>query len=203
MPLIALTGGIASGKSLVSSRFAELGAVIVDADLLARQAVAPGSAGLARIIDEFGGDVLGADGALDRAGLGAIVFSQPDRLRALNAIVHPEVQRLAVEAFAAARDADPDTVIVYDVPLLAESAQRLAEQFDEIVVVSAPEEERIRRMVEDRGMSRRDAQDRIARQATEGQRLELADHVIDNSGTREATIEQVDALWLRLSGHRH
>jgi len=199
MRLIGLTGGIASGKSLVAARLKELGASIVDADALARDAVAPGSAGLARVIAEFGPSLRLPDGSLDRAALGAVVFRDPDRLAALNAIVHPEVQRLASAAFAAAGAADPDAIVVYDVPLLAENASRLAPQFDEIVVVTAPEDERVRRMVEDRGMSEADARDRIRHQATEDERLAIADRVIDNSGTREATIAQVDALWRSLA----
>ena len=199
MPLIGLTGGIAAGKSLVSSRLRELGAVVVDADVLSREAVAPGSPGLASVAEAFGPAVLLPDGSLDREALGAIVFADPQRLLALNAIVHPEVQRLAGEAFAAARAADPGAVIVYDVPLLAENAERLAGQFDEIVVVTADEDERVRRMVEDRGMTEREARARIASQASEADRLAIADRVVDNSGTREATIAQVDALWRSLA----
>ena len=202
MRLIGLTGGIASGKSLVSARLAELGAVVVDADVLARDAVAPGSAGLDQVIKEFGERLRLPDGSLDRAALGAIVFRDPERLAALNAIVHPEVQRLAAAAFAAAGQADPEAVVVYDVPLLAENAGRLAPQFGTIVVVTAPEDERVRRMVEDRGMTEGEARDRISHQATEEQRLAIADHVIDNSGSREATIAQVDALWRSLTAVR-
>lgn len=198
MRLIGLTGGIASGKSLVSARLAELGAVVVDADVLARDAVAPGSPGLERIVAEFGEALRLPDGSLDRTALGALVFHDPERLAALNAIVHPEVQRLASAAFAAAGEADPDAIVVYDVPLLAENASRLASQFDEIVVVTAPDSERVRRMVEDRGMSDEDARARIARQASEAERLAIADRVIDNSGSREATLAQVDALWRSL-----
>lgn len=202
MRLIGLTGGIASGKSLVSARLAELGAVVVDADVLARDAVAPGSPGLDQVIEEFGERLRLPDGSLDRAALGAIVFRDPERLAALNAIVHPEVQRLAAAAFAAAVQADPEAIVVYDVPLLAENAGRLAPQFDAIVVVTAPEDERVRRMVEDRGMTEAEARDRISHQATEEQRLAIADHVIDNSGSREATIAQVDALWRSLTAVR-
>jgi len=202
MRLIGLTGGIASGKSLVSTRLAELGAVVVDADALARLAVAPGTPGLARVLAAFGPELLLPDGSLDRAALGAVVFADAARLAELNSIVHPEVQRLASEAFAAAGEADPDAVVVYDVPLLAENASRLAHQFDEIVVVTAPESERVRRMVEDRGMTPADAAARISRQASEAQRLALADRVIDNSGSREATIAQVDELWRSLAAHR-
>lgn len=202
MRRIGLTGGIASGKSLVSARLAELGAVVVDADALARDAVAPGSPGLQRVLAEFGERLRLPDGSLDRPALGAIVFRDAERLAALNAIVHPEVQRLASAAFAAAESADPDAIVVYDVPLLAENAVRLAPRFDEIVVVSAPEEERVRRMVEDRGMSEADARSRIRSQASEEARLAIADHVIDNSGSREATLAQVDELWRSLSDVR-
>jgi len=199
--LIGLTGGIASGKSFVSARLAGLGAVVVDADLLAREAVAPGTPGLRRIAEEFGSELIGADGSLDRARLGSIVFGDPQRLAALNAIVHPEVQRLAAEAFAAAAAQDPDAIVVYDVPLLAENADRLAPQFDEIVVVTATEEARIQRMVAHRGMSVDEARARIAHQASDEERLALADRVIDNSGSREATLRQVDELWRSLAGH--
>lgn len=202
MRLIGLTGGIASGKSLVSARLAELGAHIVDADVLARDAVAPGTPGFDRIIDTFGEVLRTQDGSLDRSALGAIVFRDPDRLAVLNAIVHPEVQRLASAAFAAAGESDPDAIVVYDVPLLAENANRLAAQFDAIVVVTAPQDERVRRMVEDRGMTEQDAQDRIRRQASDEDRLALADYVIDNSGTRASTMTQVDALWRSLTGVR-
>ncbi len=200
MQLIGLTGGIAAGKSIVASRLRELGAVVVDADALARQAVAVGSPGLASIVAVFGDGVLRADGSLDRAALGAIVFGSSERLAALNAIVHPEVQRLATAAFAAARAEDPDATVVYDVPLLAENADRLAAQFDAIVVVTADEDERVRRMVEDRRMTEAEARGRIASQASDAQRLRLADHVIDNSGTREATLAQVEGLWAVLGG---
>lgn len=202
MRRIGLTGGIASGKSLVSARLAELGAVVVDADALARDAVAPGSPGLQHVLAEFGEHLRRPDGSLDRPALGAIVFHDAERLAALNAIVHPEVQRLASAAFAAAEAADPDAIVVYDVPLLAENASRLAAQFDEIIVVRAPEDERVRRMVEDRGMSEADARGRIRSQASEEARLAIADRVIDNSGSRAATLAQVDELWRSLSDVR-
>lgn len=198
MRLIGLTGGIASGKSLVSARLRELGAVVVDADVLAREAVEPGSPGLGRIVEAFGSGILRADGSLDRPALGALVFGDPERLAVLNAIVHPEVQRLATAAFEAAGRADPRAIVVYDVPLLAENADRLAPQFDEIVVVTADAEERVRRMVEQRGMTEAEARSRIASQATEAERLALADRVIDNSGSRDATLRQVDELWRAL-----
>lgn len=198
MRLIGLTGGIASGKSLVSSRLREHGATIVDADVLAREAVAAGSPGLAAVAAEFGQEVLAPDGSLDRPALGAIVFGDPERLARLNAIVHPEVQRLAREAFAAAAAADPHAVVVYDVPLLAETIGGRAERFDRIVVVAADPETRVRRMIEARGMSESEARARIAAQASEAQRLAIATDVIRNEGTKDEVIAAVDALWENL-----
>jgi len=197
MPLIALTGGIASGKSTVARRFQELGAVIVDADRLARVAVEPGSAGLAALTNEFGDEILAADGQLDRAALGSIVFADADARGRLNSIVHPEVSRLSRDAFAAAFEADPESVVLYDVPLLTEA--RGTGEFDSVIVVHAPVEERVRRMVEFRGMDEGDARQRVNAQATDEERLAIATYVVDASGTLEQTIQSVDALWPRLS----
>lgn len=197
MYLIALTGGIASGKSLVSSRFRELGAVIVDADVLAREVVEPGTPGLAAIAEAFGGGILTADGHLDRPALGAIVFADPQALRRLNGITHPAIWSRARELFAKAADLDPNAIVVYDVPLLVEGAEGRPMSFDLVVVVEAPEEVRIDRMVENRGMSRADAAARIRSQASDAARRAAADVVIDNSGSREHTYEQVDAIWSR------
>jgi dephospho-CoA kinase len=194
--LIGLTGGIASGKSTVAARLAQLGAVVVDADRLAREAVAPGSPGLAQIRETFGEGVIAADGSLDRAALGAIVFGDADALQKLNRITHPEVGRLSRERFAAARAANPDAVIVYDVPLLAEARDR--GEWDRIVVVDAPAELRVARLIEFRGMARDEAERRIASQAGDAERRAIADDVIDSSGTLEQTIERTDALWPRL-----
>ena len=196
MTLIGLTGGIASGKSTVAARLAEHGAVVVDADLLAREAVQPGSPGLAAIVREFGEQVLAADGSLDRPKLGAIVFQDPEALARLNAIVHPEVGRLSRERFGEAFAADPHAVVVYDVPLLAEA--RVADEFDRVVVVHAPADERVRRMVELRGMDEAEARRRVDAQASDEARLAIADEVIDASGSLEHTREQVDGLWRRL-----
>ncbi|MDH6180938.1 dephospho-CoA kinase [Microbacteriaceae bacterium SG_E_30_P1] len=195
MHLVALTGGIASGKSLVAARLAELGAVLVDADVLAREVVEPGSPALAAIADAFGPSVIATDGSLDRAALGAIVFSDDSSRELLNSITHPAVWNLAEERFARADEADPSAVVVYDVPLLAERSSHRPFAFDRIVVVEAPEETRIARMIRDRGMTRAEALARIAAQATDEQRRALADLVIDNGGSREHTLEQVDALW--------
>ncbi len=193
MPLIGLTGGIASGKSTVAARLAELGAVVVDADLLAREAVAVGSAGLARIREAFGDGVIAEDGSLNRPALGGIVFADPEALQTLNRITHPEVLRLSHEAFAAARAADPDAVIVYDVPLLAEARNR--GEWDLIVVVEAPASMRADRLVEHRGMARDEAERRIGAQAGDEQRRAIADLIIDSSGSLEDTVAGTDAIW--------
>lgn len=193
MPLIALTGGIAAGKSTVASRLSALGAVVVDADRLSRQAVEIGSPGLAAIAERFGESVIAADGSLDRPALGSVVFSDEAARADLNAIVHPEVSRLSHQAFEAAFAQDPDRVVIYDVPLLAES--RGAGEFDAVIVVHAPAEERIRRLVEIRNMTPAEAEGRVRAQADDAARLALADHVIDSSTSLEATITATDALW--------
>lgn len=195
MYLIALTGGIASGKSVVSGRLASHGAVVVDADILARRVVEPGTPGLARIADEFGPGVITPEGALDRAALGAIIFSDAEKRTALNAITHPEIQRLGDELFRAASAADPHAVGVYDVPLLVEAVHDRPRRYDLVVVVHADVETRIRRMVDLRGMTREEATHRVNSQASDAERLAIADVVIDSSGTLEHTLEQADELW--------
>ncbi|KAB1864992.1 dephospho-CoA kinase [Microbacterium algeriense] len=197
MPLIALTGGIASGKSTIARRLAEHGAVVVDADQIVRDVQSPGSPVLARIADTFGGAVIAADGSLDRAALGATVFGDPDQLAQLNAIVHPAVREESQRRFDAALAADPDAVVVYDVPLLVEA--RVDDPWDVIVVAHAPAAIRHRRLVELRGMDERAAQERIDAQVSDDRRLAIADVVIDTSDTIERTREQTDALWERLN----
>ncbi|UTX54445.1 dephospho-CoA kinase [Leucobacter aridicollis] len=202
MQLIALTGGIAAGKSTVGGRLAELGAIRIDADQLARDAVAPGSPGLAKVVSRFGVSLLEEDGSLNRAALGERVFASPEELQALNAIVHPEVRRLADEAIQAAARSRPDAVIVYEIPLLVESGVMPSEgglDWDMIVVAEAPVETRVARLVELRGMTEAEARNRIANQASDAARREIADVVIDTSGTKGETIEQVDALWRRIA----
>lgn len=196
MPLIALTGGIASGKSTIARRLAELGAVIVDADQIVRDVQAPGSAVLGRIGEVFGVDVIAEDGALDRAALGAKVFADPAQLARLNAIVHPAVRAESQRRFEAAASADPKTVVVYDVPLLVEA--RVDDPWDLIVVAHAPADERRRRLVELRGMAEHAAQERIDAQVSDERRLAIADEVIDTSGSLDETIRQTDALWERI-----
>lgn len=200
MDVIGLTGGIAAGKSVVSARLVALGAVVIDADLLAREAVAPGSPGLAGVRRRFGDAVLAPDGTLDRPALGALVFSDPAARADLNAIVHPEVHRLYRERLARIEADDPGAIVVYDVPLLVEA--RSADEFAAVVVVHAPAEVRVDRLVALRGMDRASAQERVAAQASDEERLAAADIVIDTSGTVAHTLEQVDALWERLVAER-
>lgn len=198
--IIGLTGGIAAGKSTVASRWRERGATIVDADLLAREAVAVGSFGLEQIRRQFGDSVIAADGSLDRAALGAIVFRDPVARADLNGITHPEVWRLAQERFAAIRAADSKAVAVYDVPLLAEAAADRPLRFDTVVVVHAPRATRIDRLIAERGMSRSEAERRIAAQASDEDRLALADHVVDASGTLDETLASADVVWDAITG---
>lgn len=191
---VGLTGGIASGKSAVSQRMAGHGAVIIDADQLARQAVAPGSEALAEIVEHFGEDMLTAEGRLDRAALGERVFGDESARERLNSIVHPRVRAEAARQREYVADG---SVVVEDIPLLIETGQQ--DRFDVVVVVQAPHEERVRRMVEDRGMSREEAESRVRAQASDKERAAAADVVLDNSGSPEELVRQVDDLWETLS----
>lgn len=195
MYLIGLTGGIASGKSVVSSRLAQRGAILVDADILAREVVGPGSDGLAAIAREFGASVISPDGSLDRAALGAIIFSDPEKRAKLNEITHPAVWRLALDRFARAEAEDPHAVVVYDVPLLVESSRSRPMRFDLVVVVHASSEVRLGRLMSDRGMTREEATHRLNSQASDAERLAIADVVIDSNGTLDETLQQADELW--------
>ena len=194
---MGLTGGIASGKSVVAARLAEHGAVVVDADRIAREVVEPGTPALRRIAEEFGSGVIAADGSLDRAALGAIVFADEGKRSILNSITHPAILELSQRRFAEAGAADPDAVVVYDVPLLSEVRGKA--EFDLVVVVSAPEEVRIERMVSLRGMSRAEAENRIRSQVPEAERRALADIIIESGGTLEETLAQADAVWDELA----
>lgn len=191
---VGLTGGIAAGKSVVARRLASLGAAVVDHDLLAREVVAAGSPGLQAVAEAFGPTVVGASGELDRAALGRVVFADVRARERLNALVHPRVRAAAAAREEQAR-ADGARVVVHDVPLLVETGQ--AGHFDELVVVDAPEELRVRRLVEGRGMTETDAWARLSAQAADEERLAAADVVLDGSGTVEDLERQVDDLWRR------
>jgi dephospho-CoA kinase len=199
MKLIGLTGGIASGKSTVAKRLVELGAVLVDADVLAREVVEPGTPGLAQIEHVFGPSVISPDGSLDRAALGAIIFADASKRKTLNSITHPAIWRRGTELFEAAKADNPDVVVIYDVPLLAEAAADRPMHFDQVVVVQADIDKRIDRMVELRGMSRPEAERRLHAQASDADRLKFADVVIDSNGTIEHTLAQVDSFWASLA----
>jgi len=200
--LIGLTGGIASGKSVVSERLAERGAVLIDADVLAREIVDAGTPALAEIVSEFGPEMVNEDGSLDRKALGALIFSDEQKRERLNAITHPKIWRRTKQLIADAEKHDPGAVVVYDVPLLAEAAGKRDLDFDLIVVVHADTGTRIRRMVEHRGMTRDEALHRMGSQASDTERLAIADVVIDNNGALPDTLAQVDRLWERVSATR-
>ena len=186
---IGLTGGIGSGKSTVSRLLAERGAVIVDADAIAREVVAPGTPGLAAVVDAFGGGVVAPDGSLDRPALAAVVFADSAARARLDAIVHPLVRARATELAAGA---PPDAVVVHDVPLLVETGQ--AGGYDLVLVVEADPETRVARLVQ-RGLTAEDARSRMTAQASDEQRRVVADVVLDNSGTPEELEAQVDRFW--------
>jgi dephospho-CoA kinase len=191
---VGLTGGIGAGKSEVTHRLAELGAVIIDADLLAREVVGPGTSGLDEVVRHFGTGVLGSRGDLDRAALAARVFDDPGERQVLESIIHPRVRSLAAEIEAAA---DPDAVVVHAIPLLVETGQ--AGAFDLVVVVEAPRPVRLGRLMRDRGMTEEQAQSRIDSQSSARQRVEAADVVIDNTGDLDALRARVDQVWNDLS----
>jgi dephospho-CoA kinase len=191
---IGLTGGIGSGKSTVSRLLAERGAVIVDADVIAREVVEPGTPGLAAVVDAFGPGVLAADGSLDRPALAAVVFADPEARRRLDGIVHPLVRARATSVAAAA---PPSAVLVNDVPLLVETGQ--AGAYDLVLVVEADPETRVARLVQ-RGLTAEDARARMAAQATDEQRRAVADVVLDNGGTPEQLEAQVDRFWAERVG---
>jgi dephospho-CoA kinase len=186
---IGLTGGIGSGKSTVSALLAARGAVVIDADRIARQVVEPGTPGLAAVAEAFGPGVLTPDGSLDRPALAAIVFADPAAREKLDGIVHPLVRSRATELAAAAPE---DAVVVHDVPLLVETGQ--AGSYDLVLVVQADPDTRIDRLVR-RGLTEEDARARIAAQASDEQRRTVADVVLENDGTPEDLAEQVDRFW--------
>jgi dephospho-CoA kinase len=190
---VGLTGGIGSGKSEVSKRLAGYGAVVIDADAVAREVVEPGTEGLAEVAKAFGQSVLRPDGSLDRPRLGDIVFADPDLRARLNAIVHPRVGARMAEL---ERTAGPGAIVVHDVPLIAENGR--AGGYDVVVVVDAPPQVQLDRLVGSRGMTRDQAKARMAAQASREQRLAIADIVVDNSGSLAELDRQVADLWSEL-----
>ena len=199
MTVVALTGGVAAGKSTVTDVLSGLGAYVIDADVLARQAVEPGTPAFRDIVARFGSVVVDSSGGLDRAALGDIVFGDPEARESLNAIVHPEVKRLYDEALTEATQF-PSRVTVYAVPLLAEA--RSATEFDAVIVVHAPATSRVSRLMEHRGLSADQANARVAAQASDEERVALADSIVDASGDIERTrkaahqlYEELERLW--------
>lgn len=197
MIVVGLTGGIGAGKSTVSALLAERGAVVVDADAIVRDVQRPGSPVLAAIAERFGAEVIAADGSLDRAGLAAVAFSDPDALSDLNAIVHPAVNAEMGERVR--QQLDTDNVVVLDIPLLADR-HRLG--MTAVIVVDVPHDVAIERLVTQRGMSEADARARIENQPSREERRELADFLIDNSGDRAALEAQIDDVWEQLQALR-
>jgi dephospho-CoA kinase len=192
-----LTGGIGSGKSSVSRRLAERGAVVIDSDVLAREVVARGTDGLAEVVAAFGDDVLTADGELDRPAVGKLVFGDEVARRRLEAVIHPRVRARAAEI---ERAAPADAVVVHDIPLLVETGQ--ADKFDLVLVVDVPVEVQVERLTTQRGMAEDEARRRIASQATREDRLAVADVVIDNAGSLDDLDRRIDAVWAELSARR-
>jgi dephospho-CoA kinase len=190
---VGLTGGIGAGKSEVSRRLAARGAVVIDADAVAKEVVAPGTDGAAEVASAFGSGVLRPDGSLDRERLGDIVFADPQLRARLNQIIHP---RVGTRMQQLERAAGADVIVVHDVPLLAENG--LADGYDLVVVVDAPPAVQERRLIAERGMSRAQAQARMAAQASRPQRLAIADIIIDNSGSLAELDRKVAELWAEL-----
>lgn len=187
---VGLTGGIASGKSTVAAELVRLGAIVVDSDSLARTVVAPGSEGLLRVREAFGPSAIAADGTMDRAAVGRLVFADPEALQRLNGIIHPLVR---AEGRRLVEEAGPDAVVVQDVPLLVETGQ--ADAYDLVLVVEADAEERVARMVRDRGMTEADARARMAAQATDEQRRAVADVLIVNDAGLEDLRRTTRRVW--------
>ena len=191
---IGLTGGIGSGKSTVAGMFADLGAVVIDADQISRDLVVPGSAALAELQQAFGSQILRPDGSLNRGRLAELAFTSPSATARLNGIMHPRIAQESARRIAAVQGAQ---IVLYDMPLLVETGQR--EVVDRVIVVDVPEQEQVRRAVDLRGMDRTDVERRMQAQASRQERLAVADFVIDNSQGLDQTREQVQAIWHALT----
>lgn len=199
--IIGLTGNIGSGKSTVSRRLAELGAEVIDTDCVARDVVAPGTPGLEKVVREFGPEVLGSSGELDRAVMASIVFNNPGARASLEAIIHPEVFRAVGQKTSDYREGRGNTpLLVVEVPLLIEAGMN--GMMDEIWVVTVSPEAQVKRVMARSGLSREDVLKRIKAQMPQEEKLKYADRVIDNSGSVEETIRQVDALWGQVTGQK-
>lgn len=192
---VGLTGGIGSGKSSVAALLAERGALVIDADVLAREVVAAHTTGLAEVVAAFGRGVLTGEGELDRPAMGRLVFDDAAARRRLEAIIHPRVRSRAAQLEA---DAPPGAVVVHEIPLLVETGQEDA--FDVVLVVDAPMEQQVTRLLEDRALTEQEAEARIRAQATREQRLAVADEVVRNDGSLEQLRRAVDDVWHRLTG---
>jgi dephospho-CoA kinase len=193
---VGLTGGIGAGKSEVTRRFAARGATIIDADALAREVVEVGTPGLAAVVAEFGEAMLAADGSLDREKLAGVVFNDDDARLRLNGIVHPLVAERVMALMADGNSANPDGVMINDVPLIVESG--VAERYEVIVVVDAPTDTQLDRLTRLRGMSEADAKARMAKQASREERRAIADYVVDNDGDLDSLEAQVEHVWAEL-----
>jgi dephospho-CoA kinase len=195
--LVGLTGGIGSGKSTVAELLTQRGAIVIDGDVIARRVVEPGQPALAAIVERFGPEVLAPDGTLDRPALAARAFASDEDRKDLEAITHPAIGAEFVREMS---EAPPDGIVVNDVPLLVESQKAAERGYEHVIVVEAPRELRLDRL-EGRGLARADAEARMAAQATDEERRAVATHLIDNGGTLEDLVEQVDAVWADLQRH--
>jgi dephospho-CoA kinase len=198
MVMVALTGGIGSGKSTVAERLARRGAVLVDADAIAREVVEPGTPALAALAERFGDGILAGDGTLDRGALARVAFADDESRAALEGITHPAIND---EFTRRLRDAPADAIVICDVPLLVESTQARSRGYELVIVVEAPRDVRLQRL-EARGVPRDDAERRMAAQASDEDRRKLASYVIDNGGDLAALEPQVDAVWRDLERRR-
>ncbi|QCT03550.1 dephospho-CoA kinase [Paenibacillus algicola] len=194
---IGLTGGIATGKSTVSSMFVRKGALLVDADAIAREVMLPGHPVLAEVAAHFGPDILGSDGQLNRERLGEIVFNQPQERQALNDITHPAIRREIRDRIQVYEQQHPDSLVIVDIPLLFESG--LQAQYDQTLLVYVPAKLQLERLMQRNGLTREQAAARIQSQMDIEEKKSLADYVIDNSGTLDETLHQVEKLWNRIA----